>query len=90
MPETRKLKHTASDKVHVVGSPEGMIQRCTRCGAKILDNGGFAFEGGRPVFKSVWPVGSLVLSRRRGQSVISAEDAREFRACGRKAGEVSK
>lgn len=84
MPETRTINHTASDKVHVAGSPDGAIQRCTRCHAKIADNGDNRWA---PAF---WRVGTSVLSRRIGKSVLTEDQAAEFRACGRKAGEVSK
>lgn len=79
MPETQKLRHTASDKVHVAGELNDKVQRCSRCGAKIAYNS-----------ELKWEAGASVLSRRGGMMVLTDAEAAEFRACGRKAVEVSK
>jgi|HubBroStandDraft_1064217.scaffolds.fasta_scaffold631953_2 hypothetical protein len=63
--------HTSTDKVHLAAQPEGPIQRCARCGAKILAADPF------------WPTGAPVLSRRQGMRRLTAQQAAAFRPCGR-------
>jgi hypothetical protein len=62
--------HTPTDKVHLAAQPEGPVQRCARCGARILAAGPF------------WPTGAPVLSRRAGMRRLPAGLARLFRPCG--------
>ncbi len=63
--------HTPTEKVHLAAQPEGPVQRCARCGAKILVAGPF------------WPTGAPVLSRRTGMRRLNASQAAGFRPCGR-------
>lgn len=77
-----KIRRTKSDKIHIPGAPEGKVQRCIRCHARIDANRQWDDSIFTPSF---WPIGVPVLNSSHGAGVVTERQAAQFRACGRKA-----
>lgn len=71
-------------KVHIAGIPDGTVQRCVRCGAKIEDHGKL-LRMGWPKHPALgfWAMGAMVLSTRLGMSVVTPDRAAKYPRCGK-------